>query len=35
MTVRSTSAIAGSQGPDKEFYDPSDDDLDEDDVKSF
>ncbi len=35
MIVRSNSAIAGSPGPDKEFYDPSNDDLDEDDVKSF
>ncbi|MEO1855907.1 MAG: prepilin-type N-terminal cleavage/methylation domain-containing protein [Rubritalea sp.] len=34
-TIRSTSAIAGSPGPDKEFYDPATEDLDADDVMSF
>jgi len=35
LTVRATSAIAVSPGPDREFYDPSNSDLDEDDVKSW
>ena len=35
LVIRSTSAIAGSPGPDADFYDPSNPDLDPDDVKSF